>query len=364
MSAIRYVQGTGWVCTNNSYKGNEPINYEPVQGSGRCVAAGLPRPPLQLFQCIPFPNFQFAIVYFVIGFPMLVLLMFLIHHFHKTALHYKSKENCVWPGHPLYKQWPYLFSEAERKSKYYTNSRQLVLLRYQELEHSFISFFFISRSDKFSWRQRLLCLALEQIINFFVQTFWTVFLYTGTFKQGSDPATILGTVQVIAVTVITSVFLSLAFPIRRLWGYTSRRKQSRIIQANQLLLRVAHIWLTFSVLIMLSLGFFSLIYTLQGGSLNGGQAPSQGDDLLYYSLAAYWAAVPYHLLSELVTGWFLINCCLPFRWFFIQRCDEYTKFFCLDDNGEVIIHDKSERRGLTIGVREAAAMLCAHFCFA
>src|SRR5690606_15604680 len=121
-------------------------------------------------------------VYFSIGLPLLLMLLFQIHYFHRTALHYKSNEDCVCPGHPLYKQWPFLFGESERGSKYYTNSRQLVWLRYQELEHSFISFFFISKSDKFSWRQRFLCLCLEQIINFFVQTFWTVFLYTGTFK--------------------------------------------------------------------------------------------------------------------------------------------------------------------------------------
>ena len=321
-----FVKGKGWICVNGTQ------TTDPRLAPHQCSN----QPPLALNQCVPYPSLYFAAVYFAVGLPLFLACIILVHNWHREILQYRSNESCVGWCHPIFKSWTFLFSSASSQSPYYSSSLIALLIRQLELTHSFLCFFFISRSDRFGWKNRALTLLLEQFLNFAIQSFWTIQLYA----SGANPESNSGTLVVVVVTVATCSALSILLPVRRVFAAMRRREHDGVRLALK-------IWCILSIVIILTIGIIALYFTGNGGKAKGGQAPNPGNGLLLYSFLAYVAAIPYHFLLELVTNVapIVFCCCLPVKYFTKQWTDEYTREFCMDQNGQVVIHDQTAEKG-------------------
>ena len=318
-----YVQGTGWVCSNGSVITADTLLRLPA-------CANLTTPPLELYECLPRPNLIFSAIYIAIGAPLFLLCMLWILHKHRVlaaAAHPDTvNRHCLPPCHPVYAHWNLLFSKAASSHPNYSPSTTIFFMRLAELEHSFLCFFFLSRADPFSWPWRAFLLICDQVVNFSLQTLWTM-----TFDEAGGAATISSTLANIVCTLATAVGYKILFPTRSLMGefFLSTPKSCKR--------RGLQVWIGFNLIAMSILVAVLLSITSHAGE-QGGTAPNPGASLMVYSVVAYVAAIPYHLLLELVTPFVLCKvlsyvccCCGCGQWVAEQwkkSVDEYTQRFC------------------------------------
>jgi len=322
-----YVRGTAWGC----FDGNT-IDTDLQLPLGDCVSAadGF-QPPLDLYQCYPFPSQQYSAYYVAVGIPLLYFFLRWVQRYHRELIGWTPKRRRCCGGraplfHQAYGMWPLLFGDIEKdvESQYWSDKRMPLYVRYVELEHSFFCFFFISPGDRFGWKSRFVVLIFEQAINLVTQCLITFIFHTN--GQGTEnPAfnnAFVGSLLTVVLSVIMGGVISVIFPIRRLWGWFMRRPRASCGRV------IAGFWLFISLLVVIIGTILMFVRMNTVGKDTWSRAPSPGWDLIQHTLVAYCAALPYHLLVEIPTVLALQVVCI--RALFIDKCDEYTRAYCVD----------------------------------